>query len=192
MPSHPSFKFLPDVAEEAFRSFLGAPIMHQRQVVGILVVQQKESRLFDEGRVLHGHPGGSAGCPHRLSPGQGVAAEDRLEQAAARYCRANWHRHRPRPGCGVRARRSNTITPRKDEDHAKQLARLELAVEEVRHDLESLALRFRESCSQDSVAIFDIYLHLLNDPGYIKPIRKQGQQRNTGRRSRRSNSSAIG
>ncbi len=24
-PSHPSFKFLPDVAEEAFRSFLGAP-----------------------------------------------------------------------------------------------------------------------------------------------------------------------
>ena len=48
-PSHPSFKFLPDVAEEAFRSFLGAPIMHQRQVVGILVVQQKESRLFDEG-----------------------------------------------------------------------------------------------------------------------------------------------
>ena len=48
-PAHPSFKFLPDVAEEAFRSFLGAPIMHQRQVVGILVVQQKESRRFDEG-----------------------------------------------------------------------------------------------------------------------------------------------
>jgi phosphotransferase system enzyme I (PtsP) len=43
----------------------------------------------------------------------------------------------------------------------------------VRHDLESLALRFRESYSQDSVAIFDIYLHLLNDPGYIKPIRNK-------------------
>ncbi|MDT9091219.1 phosphoenolpyruvate-utilizing N-terminal domain-containing protein, partial [Escherichia coli] len=35
------------------------------------------------------------------------------------------------------------------------------------------ALRFRESYSQDSVAIFDIYLHLLNDPGYIKPIRNK-------------------
>ena len=46
-------------------------------------------------------------------------------------------------------------------------------MEEVRHDLESLALRFRESYSQDSVAIFDIYLHLLNDPGYIKPIRNK-------------------
>ncbi len=67
----------------------------------------------------------------------------------------------------------SSITPRKDEDHASQLARLELAVEEVRHDLESLALRFRESYSQDSVAIFDIYLHLLNDPGYIKPIRNK-------------------
>ena len=32
---------------------------------------------------------------------------------------------------------------------------------------------FRESYSQDSVAIFDIYLHLLNDPGYIKPIRNK-------------------
>ena len=40
------------MAEEAFRSFLGAPIMHQRQVVGILVVQQKESRLSMRGGVL--------------------------------------------------------------------------------------------------------------------------------------------
>ena len=79
----------------------------------------------------------------------------------------------PRPGCGSTRKELNSITPRKDEDHARQLERLNVAVEEVRHDLESLALRFRESYSQDSVAIFDIYLHLLNDPGYIKPIRNK-------------------
>ena len=45
-------------------------------------------------------------------------------------------------------------------------------MEEVRHDLEASAA-LCESYSQDSVAIFDIYLHLLNDPGYIKPIRNK-------------------
>jgi phosphotransferase system enzyme I (PtsP) len=42
----------------------------------------------------------------------------------------------------------NTITPRKDEDHAKQLARLELAVEEVRHDLESSHCAFARATAR--------------------------------------------
>ena len=172
-PSHPSFKFLPDVAEEAFRSFLGAPIMHQRQVVGILVVQQKECRLFDEGeesfmvtlaaqlaaRIAQAQAKGWLQKTDWSKPLRGIAGASGIAIAKAWV----W---RPRKAL-------NSITPRKDEEHGKQLARLELAVEEVRHDLESLALRFRESYSQDSVAIFDIYLHLLNDPGYIKPIRNK-------------------
>ncbi|MGL5506029.1 MAG: phosphoenolpyruvate-utilizing N-terminal domain-containing protein, partial [Aeromonas veronii] len=172
-PAHPSFKFLPDVAEEAFRSFLGAPIMHQRQVVGILVVQQKESRRFDEGeesfmvtlaaqlaaRIAQAQAKGWLQKTDWSKPLRGIAGASGIAMAKAWV----W---RPRKAL-------SSITPRKDEDHASQLARLELAVEEVRHDLESLALRFRESYSQDSVAIFDIYLHLLNDPGYIKPIRNK-------------------
>ncbi|MGK4475199.1 phosphoenolpyruvate--protein phosphotransferase [Aeromonas molluscorum] len=170
-PSHPSFKFLPDVAEEAFRSFLGAPIMHQRQVVGILVVQQKESRLFDESeesflvtlaaqlaaRIAHAQTKGWLQKTDWSKPLRGIAGASGIAIAKAWV----W---RPRKAL-------NTINPRKDEDHQAQLARLEEAVAEVRHDLESLALRFRESYSQDSVAIFDIYLHLLDDPSYIKPIR---------------------
>ncbi|WP_421158105.1 phosphoenolpyruvate--protein phosphotransferase [Aeromonas dhakensis] len=172
-PSHPSFKFLPDVAEEAFRSFLGAPIMHQRQVVGILVVQQKESRLFDEGeesfmvtlaaqlaaRIAQAQAKGWLQKTDWSKPLRGIAGASGIAMAKAWV----W---RPR-------KELRSITPRKDEDHASQLARLNVAVEEVRHDLESLALRFRESYSQDSVAIFDIYLHLLDDPGYIKPIRNK-------------------
>ncbi|CAJ1784550.1 phosphoenolpyruvate--protein phosphotransferase [Aeromonas salmonicida] len=172
-PSHPSFKFLPDVAEEAFRSFLGAPIMHQRQVVGILVVQQKESRRFDEGeesfmvtlaaqlaaRIAQAQAKGWLQKTDWSKPLRGIAGASGIAMAKAWV----W---RPR-------KELSAITPRKDEEHAKQLERLNVAVEVVRHDLESLALRFRESYSQDSVAIFDIYLHLLNDPGYIKPIRNK-------------------
>ena len=42
--SHPNFKYLPEVAEDDFNSFLGVPIMQQRQVLGVLVVQQADSR----------------------------------------------------------------------------------------------------------------------------------------------------
>ena len=45
---HPKYYFLPDTGEEAFNSFLGVPIIHQRRVLGVLVVQQKDSRKFDE------------------------------------------------------------------------------------------------------------------------------------------------
>ncbi len=46
---HPSFFYLQDTGEEEFNSFLGVPIIHHRTVLGVLVVQQRERRKFDEG-----------------------------------------------------------------------------------------------------------------------------------------------
>jgi len=46
--SHPSFKYIPAVKEDLFRSFLGVPIIHRRQLLGVLVIQQREHRQFDE------------------------------------------------------------------------------------------------------------------------------------------------
>lgn len=47
--NHPRFRYFPETGEEKFQSFLGAPIIHHRQVLGVLVVQQKDNRRFDEG-----------------------------------------------------------------------------------------------------------------------------------------------
>src|SRR5262249_23431598 len=38
----------PGLGEEALKAFLGVPIIHQRQVLGVLVIYQHESRCFDE------------------------------------------------------------------------------------------------------------------------------------------------
>ena len=38
-----------ETGEERYASFLGAPIIHHRRVMGVLVIQQKERRQFDEG-----------------------------------------------------------------------------------------------------------------------------------------------
>ena len=46
--THPAFQYIPETGEEKFSSFLGVPIIHHRRVLGILVVQQRVKRKFDE------------------------------------------------------------------------------------------------------------------------------------------------
>ena len=46
--NHPNFRFFPDIGEESFHAFLGVPIIHRRDVMGVLVVQQAQQRRFDE------------------------------------------------------------------------------------------------------------------------------------------------
>ncbi len=45
--SHPNFKYLPDIGEDEFNSFLGVPVMHHGELLGVLVIQSKEKRHFD-------------------------------------------------------------------------------------------------------------------------------------------------
>ena len=47
-PLHPHFKHTPEVQEDELKAFLGIPIIHQSKVLGIITVQQKAIRLFDE------------------------------------------------------------------------------------------------------------------------------------------------
>lgn len=45
---HPRFLHVAEVKEEAYRAFLGTPIIYHRQVLGVLIVQQQEPRRYDE------------------------------------------------------------------------------------------------------------------------------------------------
>jgi phosphotransferase system enzyme I (PtsP) len=46
--THPNYTHYPELGEENFKSFLGVPLIHQRHVMGVLFVLQKEARCFDE------------------------------------------------------------------------------------------------------------------------------------------------
>ncbi len=50
-PSHPRFEYFPETGEERFRSFLGVPIIHHRQPLGVLVVQRRADVPFGEDSV---------------------------------------------------------------------------------------------------------------------------------------------
>lgn len=47
-PLHPRFKLFTEVAEEDFRAFLAVPIIYQKLILGVLVVQQADERQFSE------------------------------------------------------------------------------------------------------------------------------------------------
>jgi phosphotransferase system enzyme I (PtsP) len=47
-PYHPRYKYFPETGEESYHGFLGVPIVHHRQLLGVVVVQTREARRFDD------------------------------------------------------------------------------------------------------------------------------------------------
>lgn len=47
-PAHPRFLHISEINEEQYHAFLGTPIIYHRQVLGVMVAQQHESRRYDE------------------------------------------------------------------------------------------------------------------------------------------------
>ena len=45
---HPDFIHAPEVEEDDLHAFLGTPIIHQRKMLGVISIQQKEARRFTE------------------------------------------------------------------------------------------------------------------------------------------------
>ncbi|MBX2808125.1 MAG: phosphoenolpyruvate--protein phosphotransferase [Cellvibrionaceae bacterium] len=49
--AHSRYLYFPETGEERYASFLGVPIIHHREVLGVLAVQQTQRRRFDESEV---------------------------------------------------------------------------------------------------------------------------------------------
>ncbi len=47
-PDHPRYRYFPETGEELYHAFLGVPIIHQRKVLGVLVVQQHAGHRYEE------------------------------------------------------------------------------------------------------------------------------------------------
>jgi phosphotransferase system enzyme I (PtsP) len=50
-PSHPAFASRPETGEDPFRAFLGVPVLRAGQTQGVLVVQNRERRVFGEDEI---------------------------------------------------------------------------------------------------------------------------------------------
>lgn len=174
--SHPQFKYLPEAREDAFISFLGAPIIHQRTTLGVLVVQQKLERLFEEGEesflvtlasqlatvIAHAEAKGNLRSPNWHGMLRGLAGSPGLAIGRAWV----W---RPRIELAQ-------VTERKADDPLLQHQRLNKVLVQVEDELNGMALRLQESQASESVAVLEVYQYLLKDPLFIALIRQQIDQ----------------
>lgn len=46
--NHPHYRYFPETGEEQYDIFLGVPIIHHRQLLGVLTLQQFEERFSEE------------------------------------------------------------------------------------------------------------------------------------------------
>ncbi len=50
-PSHPAFSYRPETGEDPFHSFLGVPLLRGGRAIGVIVVQNRTSRVYGEDEV---------------------------------------------------------------------------------------------------------------------------------------------
>jgi len=179
--THPRFHFLPETGEGAFHAFLGVPIIHQRRVLGVLVVQQGESRKFDESEeaflvtlaaqlatmVSHAEAIGDSALRETSQDGLedscfiGVAGAPGIAigVAVVMHPVANLD--------AVPERQADSVTV--------ELLLLDRALEAVRTDIKRISEQFSTSLPKQELALFDAYLHMLDENALAGDIRGEVQ-----------------
>lgn len=162
--SHPHYRFFPAIGEEVFHAFLGVPIVHQRRVLGVLVVQQRQRRRFDasDEAVLVTLSAQLAGAL-ALAEMSGALAED-----AGRPSLLHGLPGAPGVGIGIAVvayppADLDAVPDRAcvDKDHELELFRGALARTLV--EIAGLAATLRPRLAGDEAELFDAYRALLDD-----------------------------
>lgn len=180
---HPRYSYKKDTGEEQFHAFLGVPIIHHRDVLGVLVVQQKEIRRFDESEeaflvTLSAQLAGV--IAHAEATGlirpqeEGESQSDRRFEGIA-------------GSPGVAIGRVVVMAPPADlsavpdkiaTDIDKEIERFEEALASVRKDIKVVGRSLSKRLRAEEQALFDVYLRMLDDnalAGEVLDQIRQGQ-----------------
>jgi len=165
--NHPSFRFVPGLGEEHFHAFLGVPIIHQRELLGVLVVQQAQRRRFDEsdeaflvtlsaqlaGVIAHAQVTGavdakalSGAAPAKIigvpgAPGIAIGTAVVVSPGADLYA----------------------VPAREAQDRRKEVRAFREALHSVQKDIKLVAANLGTELNPEDHALFDVYLSILDD-----------------------------
>lgn len=166
---HPRYRYFPETGEERYASFLGAPIIHHRRVMGVLVVQQKERRQFDEGEeaflvTMSAQLAGVIAHAEATGSIRGLGKQGKGIQEA-RFVGVPGS-----PGAAIGS--AVVVLPPADldvvpdkpiDDVEAEVERFKLALEAVRADMRTLSSKLANQLRPEERALFDVYLMMLDD-----------------------------
>ncbi len=167
--AHAAFLLMPGIGEERFSSFLGVPIIHQRQVLGVLVVQQQERRRFneDDEAFLVTVSAQLAGV---IAHAQATGSIVTLEAGQEKHRSARFRGVAGAPGIAIGE--TAIITPfadlyavpmRRCKDIDEERDFFRECIEAVKEDMRALGRKFSRRLVPQEQALIDVYLHMLDD-----------------------------
>lgn len=170
---HPRFRYFPETGEERFLSFLGVPIIQQRKLLGVLVVQHHEARRFDDEHVSF-----LITLAAQLA-GAITYAEftDEISREPSPLSHANVEATGIAGAPGVAIGRAvvayrlaelDSIPDREGRGLEVEQATLHAAVAETRQEIEDLKTRMESLLPTEERALFDAYLLLLGSDSLVQ------------------------
>lgn len=170
-PAHPKFHFLSETGEDPFLSFLGVPIIHHKRLMGVMVVQQRESRQFDESEeaFLVTMSAQLAGViAHAEATGDILDLPSSNKASRKKNARFNGAPGAPGVGLG----HAYVITPAADlsavvdkapDSIDDELQRFDDALAGAREEIKKLGGQLEGELRPEEMALFDVYLNMLDD-----------------------------
>lgn len=179
--THPSFVYLQSTGEERFHAFLGVPIIHQRKVHGVLVVQQREVRRFDEseeafmvtlsaqlaGVIAHAEATGS------ILDVFAAAKQDDEPVTAKRFVGIAGA-----PGVAIGnvyvatlSADLRSVPDKPANDIQAELQDFEHALVQVREDIQKVSDSLATRLRTEEQALFEVYLRMLDDNAIPSEVR---------------------
>jgi phosphotransferase system enzyme I (PtsP) len=172
--NHPAFSYRPETGEEIYRSFLGVPILRGGAVMGVLVIQNRASRLYSDEEVESlqttamimaemiaagglkslARPGASIGLDRPIH-GVGVALADGVGLGHAVL-------HEPRVAI------TNLIA----ENPAAEVQRLEAAIAEMRASIDELIERGDVAHIGEHREVLETFRMFAHDQGWLRRMRE--------------------
>lgn len=172
--AHPQYAYRPETGEEIYHSFMGVPIVQAGRVVGVLTVQNKTPRTYDEDEVEALQIIAMV-LAELAASGELVTREERLpaEGIAVLPTRLEGVRFASGVGMGQAVLHQPSIAIRQvvAEDPETELQRLDIAVETMQGSLEALLDEAGLGQKGEHQDVLEAYRMIAMDTGWIERIR---------------------
>ena len=164
--AHSRYLYFPETGEERYASFLGVPIIHQKEVLGVLAVQQKDRRRFDESE--------EAFLQTLSAQLSGIIAHAEATGGFDQYTQESTDaRFKGMPGVhGIAIGTVVVYSPTADlssvpfqkcDDPENEIRFFHESLGVARKEIQALGKRLKDRLTPEEQALFDAYLAMLDD-----------------------------
>ncbi|MDB5594333.1 MAG: ptsP [Hyphomicrobiales bacterium] len=172
--AHPAFSYKPETGEEIYHSFLGVPILRGGNTLGVLVVQNKARRTYSEEEVealqttamLLAEMIASGELQSIVRPGNDIALRRAIALKGSAIADGvglgHVVLHEPRV----------IIKQLISDDPAKEQARLDVAIEAVRHTIDALIDRGDQAGPGEHLEVLETFRMFAHDRGWLRRLRE--------------------